>query len=112
MEFYAGFASKEERMAYLVERDGNQCFICQLPFGKERPTIDHWIPLSKGGTWEITNLRLTHKRCNNWKGNMLPNKDGTIPERPVKGSKKRKVVKRSYGRRRSFHGISVRARSN
>lgn len=32
-------------------------------------SIDHIKPKSKGGTWDIENLQLTHKRCNSLKGN-------------------------------------------
>lgn len=35
-------------------------------------TIDHYIPLSKGGEDEIDNYRLAHFRCNRMKGSMTP----------------------------------------
>lgn len=85
--------SKAERVQILLLRDGNFCYICKKEFGaKEKRTIDHWIPLSKGGSWSIDNLRLAHKRCNAWKGDRIPNKDGTIPA-PVKKTKKEKVIR-------------------
>lgn len=58
----------------LVERDDNTCQICGGTcniddkayghFGPTYPTIDHIVPMSKGGghTWE--NVQLAHARCN------------------------------------------------
>lgn len=34
-------------------------------------TIDHFIPLAKGGSNHIRNLRLAHKKCNLEKGNRI-----------------------------------------
>lgn len=79
---------KQEAIDMLTARDGDMCFICKGPFGKkEKRTLDHWIPLSKGGTWDISNLRLAHKQCNLWKGDRVPLADGTVPEPLPKGSK-------------------------
>jgi 5-methylcytosine-specific restriction endonuclease McrA len=53
------------------------CEICKEKFTvltkskKDNITIDHIIPKSKGGTWDIKNLRITHKNCNFIKGNKL-----------------------------------------
>ena len=41
----------------------------------------------------MSNLRIAHKSCNLWKGDRLPLKDGTIPERPVSNIKKKKIKK-------------------
>lgn len=88
---------KQEVVDILIKRDGDLCFICKNPFGKkEKRTIDHWIPLSKGGSWNINNLRLAHKSCNLWKGDRVPLKDGTIPEREKRtSSSKQKRIKKS-----------------
>lgn len=90
--------SKKERLDEIIRRDGYMCYICKDPFGKkEKPTIDHWIPLSRGGTWDINNLRLAHKQCNMWKGDRVPNKDGSIPEpeKRVKTPKLKRQRKRN-----------------
>ena len=48
------------------------CGICnkELP-GIDRCTIDHIVPVSRGGTNDLSNLQLTHNKCNNVKGNMM-----------------------------------------
>lgn len=81
----SAFLSKQQRVQMIIERDGDFCYICKKDFSKkDKRTIDHWIPLSKGGTWSLENLRLAHKKCNAWKSNRVPNKDGTIPPPPKK----------------------------
>lgn len=40
--------------------------------GGEYPSIDHVVPLSKGGTHTWDNVHLAHKRCNMVKGNKYP----------------------------------------
>jgi 5-methylcytosine-specific restriction endonuclease McrA len=55
-------------------------------------TIDHWIPQYHGKAegwtyeqiWDLSNLRLMHKRCNAKKGDRIPNEDGTLPERKTR----------------------------
>lgn len=83
--------SKQEKVAILYRKYGHNCFICKKPFGVERPTIEHWIPRSAGGSDEISNLRLTHKACNVMKSDILPNPDGTItlPKKKVPYRKRR-----------------------
>lgn len=66
-------------VAYLVERDGNDCGICghpvdvTLPSGPRGddlgPSVDHVVPRSKGGGDELSNLRLAHWSCNRNRGN-------------------------------------------
>lgn len=64
---------------YLAERDGPKCRICSKvvdlslssgPRGDDLgPSIDHVVPRSKGGSDELSNLRLTHWVCNRQRGN-------------------------------------------
>lgn len=55
-------------LTYLVKRDHGRCGICHKPVrahkGLMRPSIDHIVPLSVGGTHELTNVQLAHYRCN------------------------------------------------
>jgi len=93
--------SREDRIAYLRERDGDSCMYpgCDevLDFsienGPKAPTIDHWIPLALGGGWENENLKIMTRRCNQYKGDLLPNSDGSIPKR------KRSTFKRRHEKR-------------
>lgn len=90
---------KQEAIQKIIDRDGDMCFICKKEFGKkEKKTLDHWIPLSKGGTWDISNLRLAHKSCNLWKGDRVPLTDGTVPDPPPRSSKYHKKRIRKQNR--------------
>lgn len=71
--------SRKELIEALSIRDGYQCFYCQISFVRiEDITIDHFFPKAHGGTWELDNLRLACFKCNNTKGDTIPNEDGTI----------------------------------
>ena len=65
------------KLIKIWEHDKGICYICEEKVLKpgigssnqrDSPTIDHVIPRSKGGTNQIFNLRLSHKRCNIRKG--------------------------------------------
>jgi len=67
----------------LIKRDNNICYICKQEcdstdsqwvngafiVGNNYPSIDHVIPISKGGTNTWDNVRLAHMICNARKGN-------------------------------------------
>ena len=68
----------------LWDAQSGLCALCQKPmlrnrfeaahariWAKQRATIDHIIPQSKGGTDAPENLQLAHARCNKIKGNKL-----------------------------------------
>jgi len=49
------------------------CALCELPFLDEKTFhVDHWKPLSKGGSNDKSNLKLLHPKCNLSKGAKLP----------------------------------------
>ena len=59
----------------------HKCFICgewlRMPGSDgrdsgEMPTLDHVVPLNLGGPHDRRNITLTHKRCNNARGNSPP----------------------------------------
>lgn len=59
----------------IVERDGGRCMLCGemvnmevLSLDRMGATIDHIIPLSRGGTHEPNNCQLAHRGCNSKKG--------------------------------------------
>ena len=70
----------------LIIKDGNECYLCSEEFnrndyvitdeghfivGGTYPSIDHVIPVSKGGTHTWDNVRLAHHYCNTVKSNNL-----------------------------------------
>lgn len=69
-------------LAALVERDNGICYLCGKRVNEEDysirdkafmcgnwyPSIDHVIPLSKGGKHSWENVRLAHRICNSVKG--------------------------------------------
>jgi len=46
------------------------CYYCNKILLDNEITIDHLIPLSRGGKTTLDNLRIACKKCNNEKGNM------------------------------------------
>lgn len=74
----------------LVQRDNNICYLCgeqcdsndysittdgYFVAGGNYPSIDHVIPVSKGGLHRWDNVRLAHLRCNMRKRDRLPESD-------------------------------------
>lgn len=54
----------------LINSRGNICQICGKPIENLKDcTIDHIIPISKGGLTTIENCRLAHFKCNQARGN-------------------------------------------
>ena len=48
---------------------GNKCYLCAKRFTKANPpTIEHLLPLAKGGDNNRENLVAAHQRCNSSKG--------------------------------------------
>jgi 5-methylcytosine-specific restriction endonuclease McrA len=45
-----------------------QCCFCRRPLSFESATIEHRIPLSKGGAWALENLTLSCRDCNQERG--------------------------------------------
>lgn len=89
---------RAELVAAMRKRDGDTCqhpdcgrvIDFTVTEGPSEPTIDHWIPQwfgkSEGWSideiWDLSNLKMMHKKCNAKKGDLLPNEDGTLPEKP------------------------------
>lgn len=64
-------ATERKRLLAIVCPPGSDCHLCRTPirFGLRRwhpkgPSMDHVIPRSKGGTWDLANLRPAHYGCN------------------------------------------------
>lgn len=56
-------------IAELAERDRDLCGICRKPVPATDRTIDHIVPLSRGGLHELANVQLAHRACNSGRGN-------------------------------------------
>ena len=67
-------------------RDGNRCQYCGHKFASSDLSLDHVIPLSRGGTSAWENVVCACLKCNVRKGNRTPAEAGlrliTHPERP------------------------------
>ena len=61
---------KKERMA-IAKKTGDICPICGYPIVGDEYTLDHTIPLSRGGDNSEENLRMVHPWCNKFKNNYL-----------------------------------------
>lgn len=75
---------RKELRRVVGERDGWRCRFCGRrdlvvpPAGREHTaeeasslaTLDHWLPRSRGGTWEMSNLVLACRPCNGEKGQL------------------------------------------
>lgn len=48
------------------------CHYCGTHLTPMTATVDHVIPRSKGGTSELSNLVLACRKCNQAKGNKMP----------------------------------------
>lgn len=92
--------SRQEIIDALRARDGDNCMYpgeehsldFSITEGPREPTIDHWYPQHAGKSdgwsyeeiWDLSNLKLMCKKHNAKKGDLIPHKDGTLPEKPVR----------------------------
>ena len=53
----------------LFRRDNGKCGICSCDVSRDQVSIDHVVPLSKGGSHTWSNVQLAHLRCNIRRGN-------------------------------------------
>ena len=70
-----GGARWRKRMRRKLTAMGQLTCPCGVVFSEETPaTIDHIIPVSRGGTSQATNLQLLCYKCNFKKDDKLPRK--------------------------------------
>ena len=71
----------------IFERDGGICQYTGVKLDRSTASVDHVIPLSRGGTNTWENMALAHKKVNNDKGNRLNEEIGLklrrIPQAPT-----------------------------
>ena len=70
---------KDTRLA-VYKKDNGICQICGKPLDVEHFTVDHIIPLDRGGLNDISNYRCACSRCNKWKANSLDSELVTMLE--------------------------------
>lgn len=64
------FTPAERKYVYI--RDKGTCQICGKFVPPDKFTIDHIIPISKGGTYDYDNLQCCCRKCNQLKADTLP----------------------------------------
>lgn len=52
----------------VYRRDGGRCHICKKYVPSNLASLDHVIPLSRGGRHVIGNVKIAHLKCNKRKG--------------------------------------------
>jgi 5-methylcytosine-specific restriction endonuclease McrA len=55
----------------IFERDGGVCHLCSKQVIRREATMDHLVPLTKGGSHTRVNVKLAHRGCNSRKGDRL-----------------------------------------
>ncbi len=68
----------------ILLRDDYTCQYCAEPFDSDELTLDHILPVSRGGKDSWTNVVAACKDCNHTKGNRLPEEAGMKLLRPAK----------------------------
>ena len=59
----------------LLWKNGRRCAICGRKIRSlDELTVDHIVPLSKGGKRVLKNCQLAHKTCNSCKNDTMPDK--------------------------------------
>jgi 5-methylcytosine-specific restriction endonuclease McrA len=64
--------SRRRRKRVLIRRHGPKCVRCGVTFPVGALTLDHIVPVSKGGANALTNLQLLCEPCNQEKGAKVP----------------------------------------
>lgn len=58
---------KIDRLA-IYDRDGGVCHICGKKVSAKSFTLDHLVPIARGGSHIATNVRVAHGSCNSRRG--------------------------------------------
>lgn len=56
----------------IAKRDGWKCYLCGLVLTYSTSTLDHVLPLTRGGSHSLENAKLACDGCNSKKGNRTP----------------------------------------
>ena len=97
---------KKQRFDALRQRDGDNCWRCRRPmdFALPRdhdhaPTIEHLHAKSNGGTMELDNICLCHRRCNRLMGDATVEVKERMRAREQLGAELAKTRKRARKRK-------------
>ena len=79
-------SDKRRRKESLRRRHGDGCYLCGRPMLFEQrykwnwayATLDHIVPGYMGGSNELTNLRLAHRACNEFRSTYQVNGDAGL----------------------------------
>jgi 5-methylcytosine-specific restriction endonuclease McrA len=100
----AGVGYKSLTFHLIAERDDWCCGICDEPVDRAldvphpmAPTLDHIVPLAKGGKHIEANVQLAHFICNSRKGATTPTPGGA-PDRDFQPGPERAAVARASGK--------------
>ena len=67
------YKNDQRKICNRLLRASNTCGLCGEQITKRKEaTIDHIIPLSRGGSDSVHNVQVAHEKCNQEKGNKLP----------------------------------------
>ena len=77
--FNAYFGKVRFNRTNVLLRDQFKCQYCNVLMAKSSATIDHIIPVSRGGRTDYDNCVACCKTCNNTKGGKLPREAGMYP---------------------------------
>lgn len=84
------------RWQQVAQRQGGKCWLCgtrtnpddrrRLDVGSEQlgatyPTVDYVVPIDKGGTYEMDNLRIAHRSCQDRRMANVSRTEFTPPKR-------------------------------
>lgn len=83
------FSEYEKKTVYA--KSNGKCAICGKPVKFKKMTVDHKIPLSKGGTNDISNLQLAHLICNRAKTDLVSDEFVELAKRIVRHNRWLKI---------------------
>ena len=58
------------RLRQLIEQSGYRCMLSGVKLDPDEASLDHSIPLSKGGEHNMSNVQIVHSAVNRMKGTM------------------------------------------
>lgn len=88
--------SARDKLVAQVKREENVCHLCgrdvdtSLPAGRpDSPEVDEIIPVSRGGNpLQRSNTKLSHRRCNQQRGNKPIGAPRVVQMKPLKTTRR------------------------